>query len=637
MDQDRRGRRTAPSVVLVAAAILATTLVVVVPGAASAATISAAWGAKVGSAGANGTATLQAYTTGTGALALKLAKLPASSSMAVTIYKGTCGSVGAVLVKLPLIRTTSAGKAARTSSLTASQVRVISNATAGTGRIAIRIGTGRTAKCGLFAASAVAPYVAAGVTVGSHPGGVVIAPSGVWITSWWENTLARIDPSTNHVLQTLPLQLTLQDGVDAIAWGAGSLWVTVMREDASGNSAPGSLLRVDAATGQVLATVPVGREPADVAVAGNTVWVTTYDDGSLTRIDAATNTVAATLPVCPKPIGVVSAFGSTWVSCDEGRVVRVDPATNSVVTTIQTQENGGFIAASPTAIWVTNAGHMDAADGSATRIDPTSNSVVANVTVGSYPQRIAYAAGSLWIGLYDVASVVRVNATTNTVMARITVSAPVTGIAATDRMVWAAHRAVGVTSTGTSGRLTRINYSGMAQGPMETPRFPPSSPPPPTASPVPSASPPASPGTGGTLYADTYVMLALPPGWGPSVAGSDPGTTRFVGPGGQALAMSSSATAMSLDTLTALAIATAKANLGIDPEANDAITIGGAPGRMLTFHENSGAVGVFMLQAVTVHNGRGYIFLYGNWAGTESADRALFVTILNSVSFMSAG
>ena len=132
-------------------------------------------------------------------------------------------------------------------------------------------------------------------------------------------------------------------------------------------------------------------------------------------------------------------------------------------------------------------------------------------------------------------------------------------------------------------------------------------------------------------------MLGIPPGWSFSPVGSDPGSAGFVGPGGQAIAVSSSATAMSLDTLTALAITTAKANLGIDPEANDAITIGGAPGRMLAFHASSGGESLFMLEALTVHNGRGYMFLYGNHPGTESADRAVFMTILNSVTFMSAG
>jgi putative multiple sugar transport system substrate-binding protein len=132
---------------------MAAILVMTVVAPASAATVGASWKAKVGSAGANGTATIQAYTTGSGSLALKLAKLRAATTLPVTISKGTCGSVGAALIRFPAIRTTSSGTAARTSSLTAAQVRSLKAVTYGTGRLAIRVGSSTTGgvKCGVFA------------------------------------------------------------------------------------------------------------------------------------------------------------------------------------------------------------------------------------------------------------------------------------------------------------------------------------------------------------------------------------------------------------------------------------------------------------------------------------------------------
>jgi len=132
--------------------LLVGALLTVSPGAVSAATVSAAWSAKIGSGGANGSATLQLYTSGTGSLALKLVKLPASTSLAVTLSKGTCSSVGSTILTLPAIKTTSAGAAARTSSLSAAQASAVTAATRGTGKIAIRVGSGSTAKCGPFVA-----------------------------------------------------------------------------------------------------------------------------------------------------------------------------------------------------------------------------------------------------------------------------------------------------------------------------------------------------------------------------------------------------------------------------------------------------------------------------------------------------
>ena len=80
------------------------------PVAAGAATVSAAWSAKIGSAGVNGKAAISAYTSGSGAISLKLAKLKASTLHPVVLHKGTCSSVGAVLLKLPSIKTSGPGR-----------------------------------------------------------------------------------------------------------------------------------------------------------------------------------------------------------------------------------------------------------------------------------------------------------------------------------------------------------------------------------------------------------------------------------------------------------------------------------------------------------------------------------------------
>lgn len=122
--------------------------------AASSATVTNAWQAKLGSAGVNGTAKVQAFSTGAGSLTLRLARLRPTRYLPVVLYKGTCRSVGPVLLRLTSIKTTTAGTAIRTSSLTTTQVKTIKAATKGTNRIAIRVGSGATGgvKCGLFAA-----------------------------------------------------------------------------------------------------------------------------------------------------------------------------------------------------------------------------------------------------------------------------------------------------------------------------------------------------------------------------------------------------------------------------------------------------------------------------------------------------
>jgi YVTN family beta-propeller protein len=444
------------------AAAIALVLSLTLVGQATGATVSSAWQAKIGSGGANGSATVSLYSSGTGSISLKVVKMRPSTSLAVVIAKGSCS--GSTLLSLPALKTSTGGAASRTSSLTSSQATAIKNATRGTGKIAIKVGSSSTGgvKCGVFDPGAVTPFIAANITVGLFPAGVVIAPNGVWVTNSVDQSLSRIDPAANSVLQTIPLALTGFNLPGAIAYGEGSLWVAVEQYDTGGNSLAGSLLRVDPATGALLATISLGRYPYDVTTSPGAVWVPLADDNQVVRIDTATNAVTATIPVTGTPSGVAYGFGSLWVSTWAGPVVRIDPATNQPTATIQTQDSGGAIAVGPTAVWETNVGHelITAPDGRVTRIDPATNSVVGSALVGDNPQSVAAFGSSVWVGLVDDNAVVQISASTNAVQSRLTLTNWVLDVAATDHAVWAVQ--VPPSPTGgfqpTDGTLTRIGY-----------------------------------------------------------------------------------------------------------------------------------------------------------------------------------
>jgi hypothetical protein len=128
--------------------------VLLVPGASPpppGAGATSSWQAKVGPSGVNGTVSLSTITNGAGSMGLKLVKLRAYWTLPVAVFKGTCTSVGPELFTLAAIRTTSSGAATRTNALSASAVKLILAATAGSGKIAIRVGTGTSARCGAFA------------------------------------------------------------------------------------------------------------------------------------------------------------------------------------------------------------------------------------------------------------------------------------------------------------------------------------------------------------------------------------------------------------------------------------------------------------------------------------------------------
>jgi len=460
-----RRRRAVTALSLAMALVLATAPV------ASAATLTNTWAAKIGTSGANGTATISAFATGTGSIALKLAKLRPSSLLAVTLSKGTC--TGTTLTALAAIKTSSTGAAARTSSLTAAQINLIKAATKGTAKVAIRIGTGTTAKCGTFAPQPIPAYLAATLTIGDpYPSGLAISPTGIWVSGYYEDQLIRIDPATNSVLSRL--QLDTASGFLApseLLFSEGSLWVAVDEYDSGGsNRISVSVRKIDPTSGQSSATILAGSDVAGMAASPGSIWIIGFSDGTVRRIDTATNQVTATINLGQGLAGVTFGEGSVWVSnAMTGAVSRIDPVTNQVSATIATVGLPSGVVAGGGAIWVANWGTNGQPDGVLSRIDPAMNQVTQTIPVGTNPGYVAFGGGSVWVSLYGDPSVVRVNAATRaveTISTGVLVldkDARIVGldrIVATDNAVWVIQQlpAPDANTLPQNGRLFRVNF-----------------------------------------------------------------------------------------------------------------------------------------------------------------------------------
>jgi hypothetical protein len=140
------------------------------------------------------------------------------------------------------------------------------------------------------------------------------------------------------------------------------------------------------------------------------------------------------------------------------------------------------------------------------------------------------------------------------------------------------------------------------------------------------------------MFIGPYFAFAVPAGWSPSSDG-EPSFAKvvFAGPGEQKLLANSGAMTLTLDDLVAQIIAGIKSVNGVDPEQNDAITMAGVPGRLLAYHFLNSGVSRYEIDAFCVSNGRGYELSFVNTAGTETADRALFLDILASFRFFGPG
>jgi DNA-binding beta-propeller fold protein YncE len=311
--------------------------------------------------------------------------------------------------------------------------------------IAILASSCATNQSGGPAASASGP-AAAVIKVGIRPGIPAVTANAVWVPNTGDGTVSKIDPQTNNVVATLKIgnQLAFYkrdcegkgsvhsfmvtsfhvrdcDLPSTLAGGAGSLWVAKNDDQA--------VWRIDPRNGRVLAKIPVGLVPFDMAASDNGIWVTGYWTDQLVRIDPSSNTVTARLILPDGPSGIAIADGAVWVaSTIAGDLIKIDSSSNQIVATIPLNcptncFQGSLpltLAMTRDALWVRTTG-----DGLVIRVDTATNRVVNQVQV-SYPigrngqDRIAAFGGGVWVCGVNLQ---RIDPSTNSISSSIAVSA----------------------------------------------------------------------------------------------------------------------------------------------------------------------------------------------------------------------
>jgi streptogramin lyase len=104
----------------------------------------------------------------------------------------------------------------------------------------------------------------------------------------------------------------------------------------------GIVARIDIATNEVVAEIPGGARPGNLAVGEGSVWVWNHLR-QLLRIDPSTNEVVATIEGISETLGagVAVGGGSVWAVVPKG-IGRIDPATNEIVDVIELGR-GGYV------------------------------------------------------------------------------------------------------------------------------------------------------------------------------------------------------------------------------------------------------------------------------------------------------
>jgi YVTN family beta-propeller protein len=256
-----------------------------------------------------------------------------------------------------------------------------------------------------------------------------------------------------------------------------------------------SLIRIDPATNDVAATIPVGRNPSAVAVGENGVWVANRDDATVSRIDARTDRAVlvakahgAPVDIAVRPQRVVVANGPVeadlaiinaasgvqedlfsmeqgrffgamsvaaadsgfWVATGDRRVGRLDILSGRLVDPVvipqppaeRSDAIFSGIAVGEGAVWVVG----DPLEHTAWRIDLSTGELVATIPLPVAPKAVAVGAGGVWVTSQLDDTLSRIDPVTNRIATTIPVGKGPAGVAVGAGSIWVANAIDGTVS-----------------------------------------------------------------------------------------------------------------------------------------------------------------------------------------------
>jgi Tol biopolymer transport system component/streptogramin lyase len=255
----------------------------------------------------------------------------------------------------------------------------------------------------------------------NNPSKIAVGEGGVWVISFWDNTVTRIDPVTSQVVATIELQLPFSVCENCpgprqflpfdVAVGEGAVWVATGR---------GVVARIDPGTNEVAAMIRVPADSAgELAVGEGSVWVTENVLG-LYRVDPATNEIAAEitvnddwgrrLSVDQVVVGGDAVFAQgVWarrttspgdeefVFADRGAAIaRIDPATDESSGYFPVGDQPRLMAFEVDGLWLWEFGGTRLE-----RIDPESGGMTDTVEAPAGGSFIGVGAGAGWVAMLD--------------------------------------------------------------------------------------------------------------------------------------------------------------------------------------------------------------------------------------------
>jgi class 3 adenylate cyclase len=256
---------------------------------------------------------------------------------------------------------------------------------------------------------------------------LAVTDDAVWISS--HSGMRKFIPSTGEVVgsELNPLHTLGICNARApcpVVAGGGSVWFM----DPSG----GRVARVDPTTDHVIKTFHVGFSALGGVYDDGALWVLDSADGTVVKIDARRNTIVKRMSVSTGegPTTIAAGEGAIWVvDTSGGTVSHIDPRTGRVVGTIGPLQNASGVAVGAGRVWV-----IDGVDNSLTEYDSAGQHVLQTVRL-SGPTAIVYGAGYIWVAENAMDAIIRIDPASLETR-RIRLSDPPADIAVGAGAVW---------------------------------------------------------------------------------------------------------------------------------------------------------------------------------------------------------
>jgi len=177
--------------------------------------------------------------------------------------------------------------------------------------------------------------------------GLAVGLASLWIPlCGTAPALAKIDLASNRVLAAFKVGGVSAEG--GVTTSEDSVWLVVDKE--------GTLARIDPATGVMRQTIHLPKGSYNPRFSDSLVWVTRADGSEITAVDARTGAIRATAPTGPRPRFLSAGAGAIWtLNQGDGSLTRIDAAATHATKTIalETPGHGGDIAFGGGMIWTT--------------------------------------------------------------------------------------------------------------------------------------------------------------------------------------------------------------------------------------------------------------------------------------------